>query len=72
MGDGAQYAIEQWVKSGMPDNLKRKKVERVVCHCGKECHGRAGLMQHENAKHGTRHKFQDIDLVMNGERYDLT
>lgn len=71
MGDGAQYALQQWVRGGMLDPPKRKQVERIKCHCGKECYGRAGLMQHENKKHGARHSFQQIDLVMNDERYDL-
>lgn len=69
MGDGANDALNRWVRRGMPINLKRKKVERIVCHCGKEWHDRTGLMQHENKKHGKNHSFYQIDLGMNDERF---
>jgi hypothetical protein len=72
MGDCAQYALNQWIKNGMPDNTPRKKIIRVICpDCGKEVHGQAALMQHQNKKHCTKHSFVDICNVRDSERYDL-
>lgn len=39
----------------------RKKPEPVACpDCGKPCGGQAGVMAHQNAKHGYTHKGIDI------------
>jgi hypothetical protein len=71
MGDYAEYHLQGWIKSGMPDNQKIKTIVRSQCDtCGKEVHGKAALMQHQNVKHGYNHAWSEICLARDNERYD--
>lgn len=72
MGEYAQDVLNQWIKGGMRGgDLPRNKITRAKCpDCGKEVHGRAALMQHENAKHTPKkYTWQKIDAVRIQELY---
>lgn len=73
MGECAEYALQQWVRSGMPDHQKRKSIIRVNCPlCGKEVHGQAALMQHHNSKHEKKkYTWAEICRVQDEERFYL-
>lgn len=73
MGDCAEYALQQWVRAGMPVRQKRKAIVRVNCpSCGKEVHGQAALMQHINAKHEKKkYSWAEICRVHDEERFEL-
>lgn len=70
MGDGAEYAIQSYIRSGMPE-LKRNRIVRVECpQCGKEVHGQAALMQHINSKHEPKkYSWNEISRKLDEERY---
>lgn len=71
MGDYADDAINTWVRGGMQGMPRRKSVPKITCEeCGKEVYGRAGLMQHINAKHEPKkYTWPEICAVENEERY---
>lgn len=72
MADGAQYALNSWIRAGMPRRVqKRNKPVRVKCpECGKEVNGKASLMQHENAKHSPKkYTWAEICRVQDKEWY---
>lgn len=66
MGDYADDALRMHMQSGIAFDRDRpvRRRKLVACpDCGKECRGEAGVMEHQNAKHGTSFSWGDIDNI---------